>query len=297
MAFFTQQTINGLVLGLVFSLFALGFALVLANLRIFNVAHEGVFVWGAIAAYYFSGVLHWPFILATIAAALSAAGINCLLYLVAIRHLLGRHDAELAGFVSSLGGLVVLTQLADIALHQNAVRLPFNAFPITSWHVGSLEISSIQVAMALTSIVVFVALWWLLEHSRIGRDISAVTYDRELASIYGVNVERTTLTVFALSGLLGGIAAVLFSVAYNVISADIGSDYGLTAIAIVVVGGFGSAVGTIVAGVGVGLVTSWTTAYLTTSYSQVVVFGLMLLVLVVFPRGLVKTSEAAASRS
>jgi branched-chain amino acid transport system permease protein len=287
MGFFAQQTFNGLVVGLVFSLFALGFALVLANLRIFNVAHEGVFVWGAIAAYFFSGVLHWPFVLAAVAAAISAALVNCLIYLLAIRHLLGRHDREMAGFVSSLGALIVLTQLADIALNQNSVRLPFNAFPIAVWHVGSLEISSIQLAMALAAIVVFVALWWLLEHSGVGRDIKAVTYDRELASIYGVNVERTTLTVFALSGLLAGIAAVLFSVAYIVISA----------IAITVVGGFGSPVGTIVAGVGIGLVSSWTTAYVTTSYSEVVVFALMLAVLVVFPNGLVKTSEAAASRS
>jgi branched-chain amino acid transport system permease protein len=297
MGFFAQQTFNGLVVGLVFSLFALGFALVLANLRIFNVAHEGVFVWGAIAAYFFSGVLHWPFVLAAVAAAISAALVNCLIYLLAIRHLLGRHDREMAGFVSSLGALIVLTQLADIALNQNSVRLPFNAFPIAVWHVGSLEISSIQLAMALAAIVVFVALWWLLEHSGVGRDIKAVTYDRELASIYGVNVERTTLTVFALSGLLAGIAAVLFSVAYIVISADIGDSYGLTAIAITVVGGFGSPVGTIVAGVGIGLVSSWTTAYVTTSYSEVVVFALMLAVLVVFPNGLVKTSEAAASRS
>jgi branched-chain amino acid transport system permease protein len=117
--------------------------------------------------------------------------------------------------------------------------------------------------------------------------VKTVAYDRELAALLGIDVERVTLVVFLVSGVVAGLAAVLVAVAFNVVDAQMGSSYGLIAMAITIIGGFGSIPGAMLAGLGVGLVSSMTTAYITTAYRDVVVFGVMLLVLFIRPRGLV----------
>lgn len=296
MTFLLQQAWNGVVLGAVFTLFALGFSLVLANLRIFNVAHVSVFVWGAIGAYFTMVQAGAPFIVGLIIAILVGAAVNVGIYVVALRWHQDRRDGGLAGFVSSLGALIVLTQLAGIALNQATVRLPFDVFPIVVWRVGFVQVSSIQLVIAGLALVSCLVLWRLLEYTHAGRQIKAVAYDRELASLWGVRVDLTTGGVFALSGALAGVAATLMAVAFNVISADMGTTYGLTAIAITVVGGFGSVVGTFVAGIGIGLISSLTTAYFTTSYRDVVIFAILVGVLLLRPTGLLSSSSSAVSR-
>jgi branched-chain amino acid transport system permease protein len=286
MGFFAQQALNGLILGSVFALFALGYSLVLANLRIFNVAHEGVFTWGALGAYWAVAVLHLPFLLGIVASMLAGGLVNVIVYLTMVRHLHRRANEELAAFISTLGGLIVLTEFADVVINRTVVRLPFDVFPVVVWHVGFVAFSSIQLFMAAAALGSFFVLWLVLERTQLGREIKTVAFDRELGSLLGIDIDRVTVIVFALSGIMAGLAAILISVAFNVIEAQMGSNYGLMAIAITVIGGFGSLPGALVAGLLLGFMSSMTTAYLTTSYRDVVVFGFMLLILLWRPRGL-----------
>lgn len=286
MSFLIQQTLNGLVLGCVYALFALGFSLVLAILRIFNVAHEGVVTWGALAAYSAIVLLKLPWIVGVGLAAVAAGLINAVVYGFTLRHLQRRPDRELVGFISSLGALMAISEIADLVLNREVVRLPFDAFPFQTWESGLFAINTMQVAFLISAAVVFLLLWWVLQRTQFGREVRTVAFSHEIGASLGINVERTTLWVFVISGACAGIGAALVGTAFNVIDSGLGARYALTAIAVTVIGGFGSLPGAAVGGLLIGLISSLTTAYWTTSYRDVVIFSAMLVVLWIRPRGL-----------
>ena len=292
MEFFLQQSVNGVVLGCVYALFALGFSLVLANLKIFHVAHEGVFTWGAVFAWLLMERLSIPLWLALPLIIVAVGALNVLLYAVLIRHLERRANRELAGFISSLGGLIVLVQAAEIVLGRKTVRLPFEAFPVHTWNLGLIQFSSIQALMVGAAVVGFAFLEWLVERTEVGREIKTVAYDRELASLLGVNADRISAVVFFVSGAVGAVSAVLVAIAFNVVNAELGASFLVLAIAVTVIGGFGSVRGALVGGLLVGLASTYTTGYVTSSFREVVVFLLMLAFLVARPTGLFKVAEA-----
>ena len=192
----------------------------------------------------------------------------------------------MAGFISSLGALMALAEMADLALNREVVRLPLDAFPFHAWSAGGLTINSLQIAFLASAVAAFVVLWWLLQRTQFGREMRATAYSREIAELVGVNVERVTVVVFLISGVCAGMGAALVGTAFNIIDSWVGARYALMAIAVTVIGGFGSLPGAAVAGLLVGLISSLTTAYLTTSYRDVVVFSAMMALLWIRPRGL-----------
>jgi branched-chain amino acid transport system permease protein len=115
-SFLAQQTVNGIALGSIFALYALGFSLVLANLKVFHLAHAAVFTWGAVAAWQLVSVWKWPSAAGFAVAILLSGLINVVGYYLLIRHLQGRRNLELTAFISSLGGLIVLSELALLQL-------------------------------------------------------------------------------------------------------------------------------------------------------------------------------------
>lgn len=292
MAFFGQQTINGVVLGSVFALYALGFSLVLANLKVFHLAHAAVFAWGAIFSWQLVVKMGWPLIAAVPVAAVLAGLLNVACYALFIRHLESRRNKELAAFISSLGGSIVLIELAGIRLHHESVRLPVDVFPIHVWRGSGVQLSSIQLLIVVVAAAMFGALAWLVERTQFGREMRTVAYDRELAALLGTRVDRVSALVFFLSGALAAISATLIAVAFNVINADMGNVYLVLALTAMVVGGFGSVSGVVIGGVAVGLASSYTTAYITSSFRDVIVFGILLAFLIVRPTGLRRVADA-----
>lgn len=292
--FFLQQSVNGLALAGVYALFALGFSLVLANLGVFHVAHEGVFTWGAVGAWWLMN--HWDIPIApTVVLIVVFTGLmNVVAYLTLFRHLENRKNAELAGFISSLGGLIVLTALADQLVNRTSVRLPFDALKPVVWEVNGISISNIQVLITGLAVVVFLILVWFIDRTRTGRAVRAVAFDRQLAALLGVNPTRISAVVFFISGALAGLAAVLVALAFNVINAYIGATYLVVAIAVTVIGGFGSIKGVVAGAVLMGLASAYTTGYVTSSFKDVVVFGLLIGFLIVRPSGLFKVPTAGA---
>jgi branched-chain amino acid transport system permease protein len=291
MDFFFQQTVNGLVMGSVFSLYALGFSMVFASMHAFHVAHAGVFTWGAIFSWKLTTSYHWGFAPTVFAVAVLTGFLNVLTYFLAIRHLEYRKDRDLAIFVSSLGMGTVLTALALNVLKNVSVRLPFNLFSNVNWDLHIVRISNLQLLMLGTTIAVFFFLRWLLTRTQFGREMRAVAHDRNMAAVLGVNVQRVSLLVFFLSGAIAGIGAALVALAYNVVEGGLGQNYLVLAIAILVIGGLGSVIGAFSGGLLVGLVSAYTIGYITSSYRDVVVFGLLLLFLIVRPTGLFKTTN------
>ncbi|MCU1501610.1 MAG: livH [Ilumatobacteraceae bacterium] len=290
MDFFLQQTINGIAIGSVYVLFALGFSLVIASLRVFHVAHAAVFTWGAIFNWHLVEGRGWPLAVSLAVAALLTGALNVLCYLALIRHLEDRPNKEFAAFISSLGGMIVLTELASRDLDRSTVGLPARAVPRQVWDIGGVRISIVQLMMLVVAALAFALLHWLIQTTRFGRQIQAVAYDRETARMLGVNVLGVNALVFFLSGALAGVSAVLVSVSFNVVSGSLGDSYLVIVIAVMVVGGFGHVAGNFAGGFIVGLVSVYTSAYITSAYREVVIYSLLLLFLVVRPTGLFRTS-------
>ncbi|MES2481113.1 MAG: branched-chain amino acid ABC transporter permease [Pseudomonadota bacterium] len=291
MEFFGQQTINGLVLGSVYALYGLGFGLVLADLKVFHVAHAGVFTWGAIFSWLLTSHFGLPLLVAVPITAVLSGLLNVGAYFVVIRHLLVRKNTQLAAFISSLGALMILNELASIALRGDVVRLPRSAFPVHPVHLGPFQASTLDILMVVLTAILIGLSSWLIRRTEFGREARAVAFNRDLAALLGTNVDRVSMGVFFLSGALGGIAATLVAMAFNVISSTIGDTYLLIAIAAMVVGGFGSIAGILVGGLLIGLASTYATGYINTSYRDLTVFLLLLLFLVVRPSGLLRTSN------
>lgn len=293
MAFLAQQTVNGIALGSIFALYALGFSLVLANLRIFHLAHAAVFTWGAVAAWQLVAVWQWPSALGFAVAVVLSGLINVAAYYLLIRHLQRRKNLELAAFISSLGGFIVLTELALLQLDHDTVRLPFDAVPSGNLDVGGVRIASIQLVIVVTAVVIFLLLRWMMDTTEVGREVKAAAFDRETAEMLGVNTEKISVIVFFLSGCLAAVGAILVALAFNVVNAELGGVYVVTAFAVLVIGGFGSIRGAFAGGLIVGVVSAYTTAYVSSSYREVFVFGLLMAFLVLRPTGLFRSADTA----
>ncbi|KRF14722.1 branched-chain amino acid ABC transporter permease [Nocardioides sp. Soil796] len=294
MDFWLQQTVNGIVLGSVYALYASGFGLVMASLRIFHVAHAAVFTWGAVVAWDLTTRLGWP-LLATLPVVMLAAGLlNVAAYFLLIRHLLKRQDAELAAFISSMGGLIILVEVAHHLLDGAVERMPAGVFPVSPLELGPVRITTLHATMVVVSIGLIALLAWGMAHTQAGREVRTVAADRETASLLGINVDRVSAGVFFASGALAGLAAAMVATAFNVVSADLGSGYLVIALAAMVVGGFGSVAGALAGGLLIGVASTYATGYLDSSYRDLVVFALLLGFLVVRPTGLFHTRSELA---
>ncbi len=291
MEFLGQQTINGVVLGSVYALYGLGFGLVLANLKIFHVAHAGVFTWGAIFSWRLIGHFGLPLLVALPVAAILSGLLNVIAYFVVIRHLLVRKNTQLAAFISTMGALMFLNQLAFIALHGDAVRIPRSAYPVHPMRLGPFHMSTLDLTIILVTAALVVFLNWLIHRTQFGREARAVAFNRDLAALLGTNVDRVSAGVFFLSGVLGGIAATLVAMAFNVINSGLGETYLLIAVASMVVGGFGSIIGILLGGLFIGVSSAYATGFIDSSYRDLVVFVLLLGFLVIKPSGLIRTTN------
>ena len=289
MDFLLQQTVNGIVLGSVYALYASGFGLVMANLRIFHVAHAAVFTWGAIFAWELTARLGWSLLTALPLVAVLAGLLNVLAYFLLIRHVLHRRDSEMAAFISSMGGLIVLAELAHHYLGGSVVRMTDDAFASTPLSIGPVRVTTLHLTMVCLALVIVAVTSWLLARTELGREIRTVAFNRDTAAILGVNVERVSAGVFFASGAMAGVAASFVAMAFNVIDAELGSTYLVIALAAMVVGGFGSVGGMLVGGLVIGIVSTYATGYLSSSYRDLAVFVLLLLFLAFKPEGLFRT--------
>jgi branched-chain amino acid transport system permease protein len=289
MSLFLEQLVNGIVLGSVYATFAFGFGLVIANLGVFNVAHKAVFAAGAIVAYLsaqvFAGL---PLPVLILVSAAAAALCNVLVYLLLVRPLDRRRNREMAAFLSCLGGLFVLTEVAELVLGNREARFPAE-IPTGGPTVLGLTVSYSQLLMLGTSVAAFLLVHGVIEWTHLGRAIRATSYDPETSALLGINPRAVSAVVFALSGALAGVAAAVIGATYNVVDAAMGLPYFVIGLTVMVLGGFGNTVGTLVAGLLLGCVSTLSTGFLPTGYRDVFLFGTLVLVLAFRSEGLFPT--------
>ena len=281
-----QQLLNGLFLGSIYALFAIGFTLVFGILDRLNLAHPAVFAAAAFVGIELVAVGGLSIWVALPLVAVFGAVLGLVIERVAFRPLKGRPDAHFAGLIGSigLGGMFIALLLWRYG--PDTRRFPVDAFPSTAFDVGPARVTLLQVAILVISVMLMAGLTWLVARSRLGRAMRAVAENPRAATVLGLNVDRVTATTFALSSALGAVAGALFAMNVNSAQLGMGSAIELKGLAVIIVGGMGSLPGALVGGLLLGLAEVFAVQYVGSSWRDLVAFGLLFLLLIVRPQGL-----------
>ncbi|GGK62255.1 branched-chain amino acid ABC transporter permease [Ornithinimicrobium pekingense] len=281
-----QQLLNGLFLGSIYALFAIGFTLVFGILDRLNLAHPAVFAAAAFVGIELVAVGGLSIWVALPLVAVFGAFLGLVIERVAFRPLRGRPDAHFAGLIGSigLGGMFIALLLWRYG--PDTRRFPVEAFPSTAFDLGPARVTLLQVAILVISVLLMAGLTWLVARSRLGRAMRAVAENPRAATVLGLNVDRVTATTFALSSALGAVAGALFALNVNSAQLGMGTAIELKGLAVIIVGGMGSLPGALVGGLILGLAEVFAVQYVGSSWRDLVAFGLLFLLLVVRPQGL-----------
>lgn len=277
-----QQLVNGLTLGAVYTLIALSFSLVMGILSILNLAIGQLFMLGGYIGFALLAA-HVPLPIALLSGMTGAAVVSIIIEKVAYEPL---RDAPLiTPMLSTLGFSMILQNVVTNVWGSDPLQLPSALFdrriPLGPVNIGMMQLVVIGVAVVLVSAVAL-----LIQKTPAGRALRAVAENRDVARLLGVSADRITLLAFVLSGAIAGAAGVLISLHYAVITPYIGVDIGLKGIAVMVVGGTTRVWGALLAGPLIGIAEVLTVAYGGSQVRDLVVYGLMILILLLRPQGL-----------
>jgi len=279
---FVEQLVNGVMLGAVYALIAIGYTLIFGVLGLLHLAHGEVFMVGAFAG--LVAVRATGSVLLAMAFAMVVTGVlGVVIERVAFRPLRGAH--HLAPLATTIGAGIVL---------QETTRWYFGpeqkGFPPTLaadvWQLGPLRISSAQAFLLVTAVVLMAALHLFLARTSAGRAIRASAEDQSVATLLGVNVNGTIVVCFLIGSALAGAAGVLVGLIYNSVHPFIGVQMGIKGLVVMMLGGLGNVTGAMLAGVLLGILEVLGAGYLASSYRDAFAFGALMLVLLVRPEGL-----------
>jgi branched-chain amino acid transport system permease protein len=296
MEFFTQQLVNGITLGSLYALLAIGYSIVYGVIGLLNFAQGEVYMVGAFIGF---GVLAGlggpsaltvPVVLALLlmfaAAALGSGMLGVLIERVAFRPL--RDSSRMAPLITALGISIFLQNSVLLLLGPDIRNYESSSYiPVTSGiHVGFLRISLVRILVIVTAVVLMVLLTLFVKRTHLGRAMRSVSYDREAAAMMGVDIDRTIMMAFFIGSLLAGIAGVMAGLVFSRVFQLMGFVAGLKAFTGAVIGGIGSIPGAMLGGMLVGLAESFTSAYISSTFQNVIVFGVLIVFMLFRPRGL-----------
>jgi len=296
-----QLLVNGLSVGAVYALFALGYTLVFSVLGVINFAHGAVFTLGAYFTYLFIGgavgtngllaglalPVALPFWLALPLAGLAAALVSLLVEAVAFRPLRRRRAEPLLYLITSLGAGVILVNLIQLLMGAEGYSLPadaLGALPVTLRLAGA-QVRTAQLVLLGVSALVLIGLTLWLEGSRGGKALQAVSEDATTARLLGIDSDAMIRLSFAVSGFLAGISGGLVGLSLSITGPYFGIGFGLKALGVLVLGGLGSVPGAVLAGLIVGLAEALVPGELS-GYKDAVAFAFLFAVLLLRPQGL-----------
>jgi branched-chain amino acid transport system permease protein len=283
-----QQITNGLMLGGTYALVAIGYSLVFGVLRLIHLAHGEVFMVGAYIGLEVMLALHVGPIAALAAAILGTALLGILLELIVFRPIRRKGGSFLAPMVSSIGAGLILQEVFTKIFGAEQSEFPAE-LGNDVYHLGPVIVSTTQVFIMAIAVVSMIVLHLFVSRTRYGMAMRAAAENTEIASILGINTDAVIMLTFAVASALAGIAGVLVGLAYTAVSPFMGISMAVKGLAIMLVGGLGSIYGAMVGGLLLGIVEVLCVAYAASSYRDAVAFGLMIIILLLRPRGLFAT--------
>lgn len=306
MDIFLQQIINGLVLGSMYALVALGYTMVYGIIGLINFAHGEVLMVGALVSWSVIGLLQpllpaWlVLVIALLVACVLAGALNYSIEKVAYRPL--RNSPRLAPLITAIGMSILLQTLAMIVWKPNYKSYP-TLLPSTPIQLGGASITPTQVMILVVTIVTLAALMWLVHATKLGRAMRATAENPRVAALMGVQPDRVISATFIIGAVLAAIAGVMWASNYGTVQHSMGFLPGLKAFTAAVFGGIGNLAGAVVGGVLLGLIESIGAGYigdltggvLGSHYADIFAFIVLIVVLTLRPSGLL--GERVADRA
>jgi branched-chain amino acid transport system permease protein len=303
MEYFLQQLINGLTLGSVFGLIAIGYTMVYGIIGMINFAHGDIFMVGAFLA--LIGLILVGVTAATPFIVLIAALIVVLLAAMLLTSVWGwtverlayrplRGSFRLAPLITAIGMSIVLSNFVQIEQGARVKPLPpivTGGYPIFDRGGFIVQLSNIQIIIMVTTVVLMVAFTLLISRTAIGRAQRACEQDAKMAALLGVNVDRTISITFIVGAALAAVAGMMFMLYYGVIDFYIGFNAGIKAFTAAVLGGIGSLPGAMLGGLLIGMIEVFWSAYFSVEYKDVAAFSILAITLIFLPSGLLGRPE------
>ncbi|MDZ8064874.1 MAG: branched-chain amino acid ABC transporter permease [Nostoc sp. DedQUE08] len=302
---FLQQLLNGLSIGSIYAIFALGYTLVYSILGIINLAHGAIFTLGAYFTYAlmggnfgFNGLLanaalpiKLPFAISLILGSTLAGLVGVVMERVAFQPLRRQGSDPLLTVVSSLGVAVVIVNLIQYLIGAESYTYPANTYgnlpPAINF--GSSEnpipIRSVQVVIFTVSVAIVAILTYFINRTKYGKAMQAIAEDPTTASLLGINSDRFIILTFFISSFLAGLAGTLVASSVSIAGPYFGIAFGLRGLAVIVLGGLGSIPGAVLGGLLIGLVEAFVPADYS-GYKDAVAFAILFIMLLVRPQGL-----------
>ena len=281
---FFQQLVNGLTLGSVYAVIAIGYTLVFGVLNIVNMAHGGIIMMGAYIGLLLVTVAGWGLFPALIGAMVGGAILGYLLEVLALRPLRGKKVTHLAPLISTIGVSIFLESAALLVFGPQTRAFPTDYNQLMDF--GLFKISEIQIISMGTAIVLMVLLTLLLNKTKIGKAVRATAENIETASLLGIHTRRIITFTVMLASALGAAAGVLIALSFNAIEPTMGTSMGFKGLAVLIMGGLGNVGGAMAGGFILGVAEVFSVAYGASSFRDAVAFGLIILILFIRPQGL-----------
>lgn len=279
---FIKQLINGIQVGSIYALVALGYTMVYGIVKLLNFAHGDFIMVGAYVSL-FAIMAGMPIWVAALIAVVACSLLGVITERVAYKPL--RSSPKLSVLITAIAVSLLLENLFLLLFTSTPKPYP-EAINLPSIMVGPVQISGTTLATILISAVTMAALQFFVKKTRMGKAMRAVSEDSEAAVLMGVNVNTTISLTFAIGSGLAAIAAVMYCTAYPLVEPYMGSMLGLKAFIAAVLGGIGIIPGAMLGGLVIGLVESLAKAYISSAMADAVVFGILILVLLVKPTGI-----------
>jgi branched-chain amino acid transport system permease protein len=301
MSFFFQELVNGVTTGALYALIALGFSMVYGVLKLLNFAHGDLYMIGAYIGFFviqwFGGAQHLsiavPLLLVImfVLAAGLVGGLGVAIERFAYRPL--RDAPRIAPLITAIGVSFFLESAALLLFGaQYRVYNTADFISLSSGiQIGSVTIDSVQILVLVLGVVLMAGLQLLVNRTRLGRQMRAVAADREAAEMLGINVNFVITATFFLGSALAGVAGIMGGLLFNQVTSTIGFIAGLKAFSAAVVGGIGSIPGAMLGGLVIGVAESFVTGYISSTYSNLIVFGILIVVMLIRPSGLLGRAQ------
>jgi branched-chain amino acid transport system permease protein len=278
-----QQLVNGVMLGAVYALIAIGYTLIFGVLGMLHLAHGEVFMIGAFVGLLVTTAYAGNVMLALAAAMVATGLLGVLIERVAFRPLRGAH--HLAPLATTIGAGIALQETARWYFGAEQKGFPAT-IAVTLWELGPLRVSSVQVFILAAALVLMAAVSVFLTRTRAGRAVRATAEDPTVAGLLGVNVSAVIVLVFFVASALAGAAGVLVGLAYNSVHPFIGVQMGIKGLVVMLLGGLGNVPGAMLGGLILGVLEVLGVAYFASSYRDAFAFGAVMLMMLLRPEGL-----------
>lgn len=280
---FLTYLINGISLGSVYAIIALGYTMVYGIAKMLNFAHGDVIMIGAYIIFFMIYKFNLPILLSIIISILICLLLGIIIERLAYKPL--RKASSLSVLITAIGVSYLLQNLAQLFWTSSNKIFP-NIISNGSFSFGSISISYLTIITILVCLLIMLVLTLFVNKTKIGMAMRAVSEDKDAARLMGINVDRTISITFAIGSGLAAIASALFCAAYPAVYPTLGSMPGIKAFTAAVFGGIGSIPGALVGGIMLGIIETLSKAYISTQLSDAIVFAILIIVLLIKPTGL-----------